>query len=213
MPQLNPEITVNYNRVTAPFSRFGTRRLQPYQITVYGVSDAHALYTTARSNAASYEEWVAASAEVGITVETVDTHSYQIRWPSNGIHSAILKGAGDVAEIYYTSFFDEDNYDPDDNRIRVTVFVAEDTFVDGERNDYEFWRNMSMNGAIFNQISGFDWGSISVYRVDLFGSSWYDAYDPTEGSVSGPYALKREVGSTRPFQETKSEIAARLRRR
>ena len=215
MPKVNSNVTVNYNRATAPFSRFGTRRLQPYQITVYGVSDAHAFYTEARATAASYAEWVAASALVGIDIETVDTHSHQIRWPSTSIHSAILRGASDVAEVYYTSFFDEDNYDPDDNRIRVTVFVAEDTFIDGSNPDFELANNNSraMIDAVFNQIQNFSWGDIDVYRMDLFGSSWYSAYDPSIDDTSGPFALKSEPGSTNSTRQSRAEIAARLQRR
>ena len=218
MPQVNSNVTVNYNRATAPFSRFGTRRLQAYEITVYAVSDADAYYTEARATAGSYAEWVAASALSGITVETVDTHSHQIRWPSDSIHSAILRGASDVAEVYYNGFFDEDNYDPNDNRIRVIVLVAEDTFIDAENPDFELGNNSSraMIDAVYNQIADFNWDSIDVYRVDLFGSSWNDAYDPSDDSNSGPNALARlksAPGSTRSNRASRADIAARLQRR
>jgi hypothetical protein len=214
MPQLNSQVTTNYNRVTAPYSRFGTRRLQAYQISVYGVSDADALYSDARWFSETYAEYVAASALLGITVETVDTHSQQVRWPSNSIHSAILKGAGDVAEIYYNGFFDEDHYDPDDNRIRITVLVAEDTFIDGEYAD--IFRSRRMIDAVFNQIQNFDWGDIDVYRVDLYGSSWYYSYDPSADDTSGPNALARlksEPGSLQSNRESKAAVKARLNRR
>jgi len=214
MPQVSNSVTTNYNRVTTPYSRFGTRRLQAYRITVYGVSDADALYTDARYEAGSYDEWVAASALVGITVETADTSHYQLRWPSNSIHSAILKGVGDVAEIYYNGFFDEDRYDPDDNRIRIIVLVAEDTFLDGENPDVSY-QSRNMNDAVYNQIQNFNWGDIDVYRVDLFGSSWYYSYDPRIDDSSGPNALARiksEPGSLNSTRESKSEIAARLKR-
>jgi hypothetical protein len=207
MPQQSSSVGVNYNRVTAPWSKFGTRNTQIYTIRVYGVSDADSLWTVEQQAAIVYDDFVLACAQSGITIETIDTYNYQARFPTNTIYSGILNGVGDVAELYACGHFDRAHNDADDNDLTLTVFVSADTFIDGSNYDFEFWHSQGMIDAIFNRIQHFNWNDIDVTRVDLLGTSWVNSYDPKSGQSSGTNAFRGPVEAVR---RSKSEIKTAL---
>jgi len=153
MPQVSPSTSLHWNRITQPYSRFGTRRLDFYAISVFGYNlDA--------------EPWDEASGE--------DHHNYtedEYTHPNWSILTPIIKGVGDVAELYYVSYWHVDEPDPDYFVSTIAVAVAAENLVDGMDSNFDPARNRSIKDAILNQMAeNYSYDHLNVARLYLHGT-------------------------------------------
>ena len=187
MPDLtNDPIGFNHRRALDNFSRFGTRKLVFYTITVYGLSDA-----TMDVIWNDEENYDAAGDE------------YPPEWieQPGSILEAIQRGVQLIAEPYAYGDWDDNQEDPDYNDITITAIVAEDTVLDAEGQDDSpvpaNSNSYTVETAILDAISGFVNDGVEVYRAYMVG----DYID------QGSSALARVRGGT---EESKARWAARL---
>ena len=199
-----------YNRVITPFSRLGSRQLHVYRITVTQVGDEDSLYDSAQDNPDnSFQEYTDIVAKKGISVETVDTYNYQIRWPNNSIYSSILNGVSDIVEIYYSGLFVRKHHDTDNNELHITTFVAADTFLDVEKNSFSNgsmrW-NSSLIDGIYNRIQDFNWNAIDVCGVDIVGHQFGENYNPNDDEWSNSHYMNKSTNTTKSLRMTRDDI-------
>ena len=208
MPQVNSSVTHNYNRVLTPFSRFGTRRLEIYGITIFGVNDQDAIYTN--QTFPSWEEAIVGAEALGVTISIEDTYHASAQYPSNSLYSGIIAGVGEVAEIYYNGYFNVLHNGTDDNDVSLIVMVAGETFIDGENPDFDGLRNRSMMCSIFRRIEQFNFNDMAVDRLELFGGRFDPAFDPRDFSVvGGGYAMPHQQAprAVEPVKVSKASLA------
>jgi len=187
MPDLsNSDIGKNYRRALDNFSRFGTRRLVFYTITVYGLSDA-----TMDVIWNDEEDYEAAGDE------------YPPEWieQPGSILEAIQRGVQLIAEPYAYGDWDDNQEEPDYNDITITAIVAEDTVDDAHDQDNSPVpanpNSYTMETAILDAIANFANDGVNVNRAYMYG----DNID------QGSSALARVRGGT---EESKARWAARL---
>ena len=187
MPDLtNDPIGFNHRRALDNFSRFGTRKLVFYTITVYGLSDAtmDVLYNGEQNYDAAGDE-------------------YPPEWieQPGSILEAIQRGVQLIAEPYAYGDWDDYNEEPDYNDITITAIVAEDTVDDAADQDNSGYpanpNSYTLETAILDAISGFANDGVNVYRAYMYGTM----------IDQGSSALARVRGGT---EESKARWAARL---
>ena len=119
MPSLyNTDLGQNARRVATGGSNYGTRRIQFYQITVYGLSDAEV---------AKFNDYrIVNNTEVDIDQEP------EREFRSATMLEAVIRGVQSNAELYIVGAHDVDGTDtPGYNNLKLTVGVASDTFSSG----------------------------------------------------------------------------------
>ena len=179
-------VASNYRRALDNFSRFGTRKLVFYTITVYGLSDAtmDVLYNGEQNYYAAGDE-------------------YPPEWieQPGSILEAIQRGVQLIAEPYAYGDWDDYNEDTDYTDITITAIVAEDTVDDAADQDNSGYpanpNSYTLETAILDAISGFTNDGVEVQRAYMVG----DTID------AGSFALARVRGGT---EESRARWAARL---
>ena len=179
-------VAANYRRALDNFSRFGTRKLVFYTITVYGLSDAtmDVLYNGEQNYDAAGDE-------------------YPPEWieQPGSILEAIQRGVQLIAEPYAYGDWDDYNEDTDYTDITITAIVAEDTVDDAADQDNSGYpanpNSYTLETAILDAISGFTNDGVEVQRAYMVG----DTID------AGSFALARVRGGT---EESRARWAARL---
>lgn len=189
MPDLsNTDIGNNYRRALDNFSRFGTRKLVWYVITVYGLSDAviDTLYN-------DEETYYGDRGYPTYPTEWIET-------PGN-ILEAIQRGVQLIAEPYAYGDWDDYQMAPDYNDITITAIVAADTVLDAAGQDNSPVpanpNSYTVETAILDAISGFTNDGVDVNRAYMVG----------DYINQGSSALARVRGGT---EESKARWAARL---
>ena len=194
MPDLsNTDIGKNYRRALDNFSRFGTRKLVWYVITVYGLSDAtmDVIYGLDGQPLTGEQDYDAAGDD------------YPPEWieQPGSILEAIQRGIQLIAEPYAYGDWDDNQEDPDYNDITITAIVAEDTVDDAADQDNgpvpANPNSYTLETAILDAISGFVNDGVNVNRAYMVG----DYID------QGSTALARVRGGT---EESRARWAARL---
>lgn len=179
MPDLsNSYIGGNYRRALDSFSRFGTRKLVYYVITVYGLEDdtinpLYDLENTYQGEGQSYP-------------------SEYIEAPGS-IIEAIQRGVQLVAEPYAYGDWDTYGEGPNYTDLTITAIVASDTVDDDAEQGDVVPRNpnsYTVESAIADAIANFTNDGVEVRRALLIA----DAID------TGAYALARTRGGSEAHQ-------------
>ena len=160
----------NYRRVRVSDSNLGTRRIQFYEVTIYGMSDADIAIVV-------NTPWRTVQEEGSLD----STDAYELTTAS--VLEAIVRGVQKTSELYIVGEWDWYWEDPDYNDLELTIGVAADTvessFEYGEHAGYganAFNPNyQSIEQAVqdtvddFNLNDGYDY--IEVIAVQISGSS------------------------------------------
>jgi len=123
MPNLyNTDLAQNARRVSTGGSNYGTRRIQFYQITVFGITDAE----VAKLN----DYRLVNNTELDIDQEA-EREFRSATWLE-----AIVRGVQRNAELYIVGAHDVDGTEtPGYNNLKITIGVAGDTFSSGWEMD------------------------------------------------------------------------------
>lgn len=186
MPDLrNTYVGANHRKALDNFSRFGTRKLVFYTITVYGLDDAtrDQIY-------------------FGENHYYGDGDSYPSEWieAPGSIIEAIQRGVQLIAEPYYYGDWDTYEEGPNYTDITITAVVAADTVEDNQEQGDVVPANpnsYTVEDAILDAIANFTNDGVEVHRAYIVGD-----YISTGG-----YAMSRVRGGT---DESKARWAARL---
>jgi hypothetical protein len=182
----NTSIGANHRRAIDNFSRFGTRKLVFYTITVYGLSDdvINTLYDL----------------EEDYTAAGTDYPPEWIESPGN-IIEAIQRGVQLIAEPYAFGDWEDYNEDPDYNDLTITAMVAADTVLDADGQDNSpvpvNQNSYTVETAILDAIDNFANDGVAVRQAYLYAD--YIAEDN--------YALARTRGGS---EQGKARMAARI---
>jgi len=167
-------VAANYRRALDNFSRFGTRKLVFYVITVYGLTDdtmnvLYDLEETYQGEGQSYPtEW--------------------IEYPGS-IIEAVQRGVQLVAEPYHYGDWDTIEESPNYTDLTITAMVASYTFEDSaEQSEHNSTNSHSytLENAILDAIANFPNDGVEVRR----------AYLVADGISTGSYALARTRGGS-----------------
>jgi hypothetical protein len=194
MPDLtNDPIGSNHRRALDNFSRFGTRKLVWYVITVYGLDDAtmEVIYGLDGQPLTGEQDYDAAGDD------------YPPEWieQPGSILEAIQRGVQLIAEPYAYGDWEDYNEEPDYNNITIIAMVASETVDDKHDQDNSPVpvnpNSYTLETAILDAISGFANDGVNVNRAYMYG----DYID------QGSSALARVRGGT---EESRARWAARL---
>lgn len=119
MPNLlNTDLAQNYRRVATGGSNYGTRRIQFYQVTVYGLSD---------TEVAKLEDYRV----VNNTGEDIDQEPER-EFRSATVAELVIRALQSVSEVYIVGAHDVDGTQtPNYNNFKLTIGVAGDTYASG----------------------------------------------------------------------------------
>jgi len=184
MPNLinNPynmtDLAQNYRRVRLGDSNLGTRRMQFYQVTVYGVSDAFI---------AGLEEEATRTVQEEGSIDSTDAYEYTASG-NNRLLEAITRGVQKTSELYLVGNWDYFQEDPNYLDLIITFAVSADTVESAKEHTAHTGSNpnyqsieASVNIAVddFDPQDGYDY--IEVIPVEISGS----ATRPTGGNSLG----------------------------
>ena len=117
----NTDLGQNARRSSTGGSNFGTRRIQLYLITVYGISDAEA------DKLDNYR----AVNNSEIDIDQPPEREYR----TANVVEAVMRAVQENSELYIVGHVDVVNEDPDYNTVYLTVGTAGDTFSSGNEMD------------------------------------------------------------------------------
>jgi len=176
MPNLyNTALGQNTRRVRLSDSNLGTRRIQFYQVTVYGLTDAFIDGIFGNYRYVQNEG----------SIDSEDAYEYVGRG-NRLILEAIVRGVQKMSELYIVGEWDYYQEDPDYNDLEITIGVSADT-VESHKEQQSRpiqLRNPnseSIEHAVYDAVDDFDpqggYDYIEVIPVQIAGSST----DPTGG--------------------------------
>jgi hypothetical protein len=152
----------NYRRVATGGSNYGTRRVQFYQIEVYGLTDAEV---------AKLDNYRAVNnTEIDIDQEP------EREFKSATVVEAILRAVQVMGEVYIVGAHDVDQEVPDYNDLYLLVGVAGDTISSGwemderDSNDTnDNFNNYLQFGTLADALDEYNVDSWSAYPVMIYG--------------------------------------------
>jgi hypothetical protein len=155
-------VAQNYRRVATGGSNYGTRRIQFYQITVYGLTDAEV---------AKLDNYRAVNnTEIDIDQEP------EREFTSATVVEAILRAVQVMGEIYIVGAHDVDQEVPDYNDLYLLVGVAGDTISSGWEMDErdpddtnDNFNNYLQFGTLADALDDFTTDGWDAYPVMIYG--------------------------------------------
>ena len=165
----------NYRRAATGGSNYGTRRIQFYQITVYGVDPAE---ITKLNN---YR--VVNNTEIDIDQEP------EREFKTATVVEAIVRAIQQNGEVYVVGAHDVDETDPDYWELYLTIGIAGDTYSSGlemdERDPVETTQNNNpyLTEAIQDALDGYlgNYDGSDVYPTFIYGNGF--------STITYPFAL------------------------
>ena len=176
MPNLiNSDLGQNYRRVATGGSNYGTRRIQFYQVSVYGLSDAEV---------AKLDDYrLVNNTEIDIDQEP------EREFKQATIAEAVIRAIQRNGEVYIVGAHDVDNNDPDDNDFYIIIGIAGDTYSSGyemdERDPEGTWQNNNpyLREALEDVLNAYSYNDFDVYPTFIYGDHW--------STINYPNALSR----------------------
>ena len=165
----------NYRSVATGGSNYGTRRIQFYQITVYGVDPAEI---------AKLDDYrVVNNTEIDIDQEP----EREFRGPT--VVEAIVRAVQQNGEVFIVGAHDVDETDPDYWELYLTIGIAGDTYSSGlemdERDPVETTRNNNpyLTEAVQDALDGYlgNYDGSDVYPTFIYGTGF--------STITYPFAL------------------------
>jgi hypothetical protein len=201
MPNLlNSDLAQNYRRVATGGSNYGTRRIQFYQLAVYGLTDAEV---------AKLDDYrVVNNTEVDIDQEP------EREFRQATVAELLIRAIQSVSEVYIVGAHDVDSNGTDDNDLYLIVGVAGDTFSSGWEMDERDSNDTNQN---FNSYLYFGAMPDVLDNPDGPTNSGWDAYPimiyGDHFSSTGMYAMPApQLAEVRSARKTAS-AAAKLARK
>jgi hypothetical protein len=181
MPNLinNPnnmtDLAQNYRRVATGGSNYGTRRIQFYQVSVYGLTDAEV---------AKLDDYrVVNNTEIDIDQEP------EREFMGGTIAEAVVRAVQSNGEVYIVGAHDVDSNDPDDNDFYIIIGIAGDTYSSGYEMDERDPSNTTDNNnpylseALEDVLEDYTYNDFDVYPTFIYGDHW--------STITYPNALSR----------------------
>jgi hypothetical protein len=188
-------VAQNYRRVATGGSNYGTRRIQFYQIVVYGLSDAEV---------AKLDDYrVVNNTEVDIDQEP------EREFKQATVAELVVRAVQSVSEVYIVGAHDVDQEEPDYNDFYLIIGVSGDTYSSGfemdERDDPATRDNNNpyLNEAlddVFNNMNSPTHDGYDVYPTFIYGDHFSTITYPNTMSraerkaASAPARLARRNG-------------------
>jgi len=155
-------VAQNYRRVSTGGSNYGTRRVQFYQIEVYGLTDAEV---------AKLDNYRAVNnTEIDIDQEP------EREFRSATVVEAILRAVQVMGEVYIVGAHDVDQEEPDYNDLYLIVGVSGDTISSGwemdQRDDpatHENYNNYLQSGTLADALDEYNVDDWDAYPVMIYG--------------------------------------------
>jgi hypothetical protein len=154
----------NYRRVATGGSNYGTRRIQFYQVSVYGLTDAEV---------AKLDDY----REVNNTELDIDQEPER-EFKTATIAEAVVRAIQSNGEVYVVGAHDVDNNDPDDNDFYIIIGIAGDTYSSGfemdERDPEGTWQNNNpyLREALEDVLDNYSYNDFDVYPTFIYGDHW-----------------------------------------
>lgn len=153
----------NYRRVATGGSNYGTRRIQFYQVIVYGISDAEV---------AKLENYrFVNNSEIDIDQEP------EREFKQATVVEAVVRAIQANGEVYIVGAHDTDNQDPDYNNLYLVIGIAGDTYSSGfemdQRDPEGTWQNNNpyLREALEDALDGYlgNYDGFDVYPTFIYG--------------------------------------------
>jgi hypothetical protein len=191
MPNLyNTDLAQNARRVATGGSNYGTRRIQFYQFTVYGLTDAE----VAKLN--NYR--LVNNTEVDVDQEP------EREFRTATVAEAVIRAVQSVSEVYIVGAHDVYQEGPDYNDFNLIIGVSGDTYSSGweqiERDpedtqqNYNKWLIDALEDALDGYL-GNDYDGYDVYPTFIYGDHF-----STTGPVALPQRAERKAARLAPKQ-------------
>lgn len=165
MPNLlTTDLAQNYRRVATGGSNYGTRRIQFFQIAVYGLSDevVDALDDYRLVN----------NTEIDIDQEP------EREFKTATVAEAVIRAVQSMSEVYIVGAHDVDQELTDYNDFYLIVGVSGDTVSSGnemnERDDPATYQNYNpyISDALEDALDVYSYDYFDVYPVMIYGDHW-----------------------------------------
>jgi hypothetical protein len=188
-------VAQNYRRVATGGSNYGTRRIQFYQIAVYGLTDAE---VAKLDNYRSVN-----NTEIDIDQEP------EREFRTATVAEAVIRAVQSMSEVYIVGAHDVDQEEPDYNDFYLIIGVSADTVSSGNEmsnRDEDFtYRNYNpyIGDALYDALDVYSYDSYDVYPVMIYGDHWSST---GENAMPAP-----QLAEVRGARKTAS-AAARLAR-
>lgn len=157
-------VAQNYRRVATGGSNYGTRRIQFFQIAVYGLSDAVV--------DALDDYRVVNNTEIDIDQEP------EREFRTATVAEAVIRAVQSMSEVYIVGAHDVDQEDPDYNDFYLIVGVSTDTVSSGNEmneRDEDFTTdnyNPYISDALDDALDVYSYDYFDVYPVMIYGDHW-----------------------------------------
>ena len=168
-------VAQNYRRAATGGSNYGTRRIQFYQFTVYGLTDAEV------AKLDNYR--LVNNTEVDIDQEP------EREFRTATVAEAVIRAVQSVSEVYIVGAHDVDQEESDYNDFYLIIGVSGDTYSSGweqiERDDpatqqnYNKWVIEALEDALDGYL-GNNYDDYDVYPTFIYGDHF---------STTGPVAM------------------------
>jgi hypothetical protein len=180
----------NYRRVATGGSNYGTRRIQFYQVSVYGLTDAEV---------AKLDDYrLVNNTEIDIDQEP------EREFKTATIAEAVVRAIQSNGEVYVVGAHDVDNVDTNENDFYIIIGIAGDTYSSGfemdERDPEGTWQNNNpyLFEALEDVLDAYSYNDFDVYPTFIYGDHW--------STITYPNTLSR-------VERKAASAAARLARK
>ena len=189
-------IAQNYRRVSTGGSNYGTRRIQFFQIAIYGLSDA---VVDALDNYRAVN-----NTEIDIDQEP------EREFRTATVAEAVIRAVQSMSEVYIVGAHDVDQEETNYNDFYLIIGVSADTVSSGNEmneRDEDFTTdnyNPYIGDALDDALDVYSYDDFDVYPIFIYGDHW---------SSTGTTAMPApELKALRTARKTAS-AAARLARK
>jgi len=186
----------NYRRVATGGSNYGTRRIQFFQIAVYGLSDA---VVAALDNYRAVN-----NTEIDIDQEP------EREFRTATVAEAVIRAAQSNAEVYIVGAHDVDQEETNYNDFYIIIGVSGDTFSSGNEmnnrddDDTQANNNPFMNEALDDALGAYSYDYWDIYPVMIYG----DHFSST-GTWAMPAPELKALRTARKEASAQAKLARR----
>jgi len=154
-------VAQNYRRAATGGSNYGTRRIQFYQVSVYGLTDAEV---------AKLDDYrLVNNTEIDIDQEP------EREFKTATIAEAVVRAIQSNGEVYVVGAHDVDNVDTNENDFYIIIGIAGDTYSSGfemdERDPEGTWQNNNpyLIEALEDVLDDYTYNEFDVYPTFIYG--------------------------------------------
>ena len=154
----------NYRRVATGGSNYGTRRIQFYQVSVYGLTDAEV---------AKLDDYrLVNNTEIDIDQEP------EREFKTATVAEAVIRAIQSNGEVYIVGAHDVDHVDTNENDFYIIIGIAGDTYSSGlemdERDPEGTWQNNNpyLSEALNDALDDYIYNDFDVFPTFIYGDHW-----------------------------------------